>query len=118
MSNLDPEWEKNVRDYINNMNEDEFQRFLDRTKFEFYNSIEDPVFDYLDIEDESLDESSAWLLVSAADSTENVPISTRLITFDDAKFYGRVDEIPSVVVCSDVRKLITEDGQIQYKLAA
>jgi len=37
-----PKWEKDMEDFINGMSEEEFQKFLDETGYEFYKNVKTP----------------------------------------------------------------------------
>lgn len=47
------DWQTKMEELIDNASEAEFQDFLKRTNFEFYNQIKTPVLDYLDAVDNS-----------------------------------------------------------------
>jgi len=124
MDNLDPKWKQTIRDHINSMDENEFQSFLKRTKFDFYNNINVPVLSYLEALDEiSPSEASMpiWLadtLLSPSWAVFN-SITVSLWVPDTAlDIQVKFEQEPVMVFCPDVEALFFESERIEYALAA
>lgn len=132
-----PKWEKEMEKYIHGMTDDDFQNFLVETDYEFYKNVKTPLtgipeLDALEndpllaftansslgrfhIENATLDESLAWLSISWSEKKD---VGSLLPSSAGKADVWMVLPDTSMITCYDIKRLIVEDDEYIYKLAA
>lgn len=113
MGKLDRKWKKKIDAYFDGMSDEEFQGFLERTDFEFYNSIEIPVLSYLDAMDEAF--KSTWVFTFGASPAD--ANAFQWLSLKDLDVQIEYQGAYAVTLCTDI-SLFVDNEEIKYALAA